>query len=143
MTSDLETKWQFLCERWVRLGYECLTEDERVWFNLRTLIDAVENGGLISYFYNSGADTIGDCRIALRRLDAMDVFARVDAVAALFGSDVPAKVDERNRILDSWPDDSAQDVVLEKMNEGLIPLVSELDSKLDSFLKERGLVAHG
>jgi hypothetical protein len=140
MTPTLESKWHLLCDRWERLGYEALSDDERVWCNLRGLIDAVENGGLISYFYNSGADRLRDCRTALRRLNALDVLARVDDVATLFGSEVPATVDQRNRIIDSWPeDDATRDALLEKVDHELMPLVSHLEFTLVSFLTECGL----
>jgi hypothetical protein len=46
MTSEFESSWQALCARWDQSGYAALSEDERVWFNLRSLIDSVENGGL-------------------------------------------------------------------------------------------------
>ena len=58
MTSDLESGWQSLCLRWERFGNVALSEDEQAWLNLRSLIDSVANGGLISYFYNSGADKL-------------------------------------------------------------------------------------
>jgi hypothetical protein len=31
-----------------RDGYEALTSEEKVWINVRTIIDSTENGGLIS-----------------------------------------------------------------------------------------------
>lgn len=134
MTPDRECKWQLLCDRRKRLGYESLSPDERLWIILRSLIDNVENGGLISYFYNSGADTLPECRNALRRLNALDVLEHVDRVAGLFGADVPTTVEERNRVLDSWRDDDARDALLEEVDEELMPLMRDLDRKLDAFL---------
>src|SRR5947207_6063711 len=138
--SDLQGAWQALCVRWERHGYGALSEDERAWFNLRSLIDFVENGGLISYFYNSGADTLEDCRTALRRLDAHDVLACVERVAGLFGADVPRTVEERNRIIDSWPDGDEHDALLDDVERELMPLVSDLDGKLEAFVSIHGLL---
>jgi hypothetical protein len=73
MTAQLETLWEALCTRCEESGYTALSNDERVWFNIRSLIDSTENGGLISYFCNSGADTLSDCRAALHRLGAQAV----------------------------------------------------------------------
>ncbi len=123
MTSEFESSWQALCARWDQSGYAALSEDERVWFNLRSLIDSVENGGLISYFYNSGADTFEDCRTALRRLNALKILTHVDRVAGLFGADVPRTVDEHNVVIDSWPHDDAHRTLLDEVDAELMPLV--------------------
>lgn len=139
MTSDLESGWQSLCVRWERVGYVALSEDEQAWLNLRSLIDSVENGGLISYFYNSGADRLEDCLTALRRLDAFRVVTCVESVARLFGAPVPRTVDERNRVIDSWPD-GAHDKLLDEVDSELMPLVGDLDRQLESFVSRQGLV---
>jgi hypothetical protein len=143
MTSELESSWHALCARWDQSGYAALSEDERVWFNLRSLIDSVENGGLISYFYNSGADTFEDCRMALRRLNALKILTHVDNVAGLFGADVPRTVDERNAVIDSWPHDDARGMLLDEVDAELMPLVRDLDEQLEFFLVKRGLVDRG
>src|SRR6185369_11395560 len=53
--SDGDRGWKALCDRRKSLGYSALSDGDRVWLNVRWLIDSVENGGLISYFYNSAA----------------------------------------------------------------------------------------
>jgi len=73
VTSDLDGAWQALCLSSERFGYASLSDHERVWLNLGSLIDSVENGGLISYFYNSDADRLADCQSALRLVDAGSV----------------------------------------------------------------------
>jgi hypothetical protein len=143
MTSELESSWHALCVRWDQSGYAALSEDERVWFNLRSLIDSVENGGLISYFYNSGANTFEDCRTALRRLNALKILTLVDRVAGLFGTDVPRTVDERNAVIESWPPDDARGTLLDKVDAELMPLVRDLDEQLEFFVAKRGLVGRG
>ncbi|NUQ78195.1 MAG: DUF4375 domain-containing protein [Polyangiaceae bacterium] len=143
MTSELESSWQALCVRWDQSGYAALSEDERVWFNLRSLIDSVENGGLISYFYNAGADTIEDCRTALRRLNALKILTQVDRVAGLFGADVPRTVNERNAVIDSWLHDDAREMLLGDVDAELMPLVRDLDEQLEFFVVKHGLVGRG
>jgi hypothetical protein len=139
MTANLERAWRDLCTRWDRVGYSSLSVDERAWLHLRSLIDAVENGGLISYFYNSGADRLPDCRAALRDVNALKVLALVDRLAGLFGPDVPGTVEERNQIIDSWPDDDARDALLSSIDDELMPLVRVLNDELESLVVQRGL----
>jgi hypothetical protein len=138
MNSDEHHGWRALCDRWKNAGYSSLSDGERVWLNVRRLIDSVENGGLISYFFNSPADTLSDCRHALRQLGADDVLLRVERVAALFGEQVPPTVAKRNEVIDSWPDDEAYDQLLEQIDDELMPMMSELESKLDAFLVQAG-----
>lgn len=56
MNEATQEMWAELCRRWSEEGYVSLSLPERTWLNARCLIDSVENGGLISWFYNSGAD---------------------------------------------------------------------------------------
>ena len=141
MNSDEHRGWQALCGRRKISGYSSLSDGERVWLNVRWLIDSVENGGLISYFYNSAADTFADCLGALRELSAHDVLLRVEQVAALFGAEVPATVVARNDVIDAWPDDEGRDQLLERIDEELMPMMPELEDQLRTFLIRVGLSA--
>ena len=143
MSFEIQNGWQALCRRWERFGYASLSDAERTWLNCRLLIDSVENGGLISYFYNSGADTLADCLTALRRLDAAAVLACVERVAVLFGPEVPPAVEERNRIINTWPDGDPRDTLLEETDRELMPLVRDLDAKLEAFVARHVLPGRG
>jgi len=139
MNSDEHRGWRALCDRRKSSGYSSLLDGERVWLNVRWLIDSVENGGLISYFYNSAANTFSDCREALLALSAHDVLLRVERIAALFGAVVPTTVVTRNEIMDAWPDDEDQAQLLEQIDEELMPMMSELEDQLRTFLVRAGL----
>jgi hypothetical protein len=140
VTLDLDREWQGLCGRLDDVGYAALSDDERTWLNVRWLIDSIENGGLISYFYNSGADTFLDCRATLDRLGAQTVIAHVDRVAGLFGPEVPLTLEKRNAVIDSWPNDGVRDRILEEVDKQVMPLMHELDDKLKAFLAQTRLV---
>jgi len=139
VTPNLDREWQGLCGRLGDVGYTAISDDERTWLNVRWLIDSVENGGLISYFYNSGADTLLDCRAALAQLGAEAVIAHVDRVAGLFGLEVPLNIERRNAAIGSWPDDGVRDRILEEVDEQVTPLMNELEGKLEAFLARTGL----
>src|SRR5689334_7253837 len=97
--------WHTLCDKWASLGYDKLTQDEKVWLNVRSLIDETENGGVIAYYYNNAADTLPDLIIALNRLNASRVLSQVNLASALFPGGVPDDIDARNKIIASWPED--------------------------------------
>ena len=52
---DFQNDWEKLVDKGFQ-DYNSLTADEKIWLNLGSLISAVDNGGLISHYYNSGAD---------------------------------------------------------------------------------------
>ena len=136
MTSQ---RWDDICQRWGEQGYGALTRPEKTWLNVRSLIDGVENGGIISYFYNSGAGTVADCLDDLTTLGALGVAEQVRRVSSLFPGSVPADLDDRNRIIDSWPDEGVDrdriDDLLQDADAVLMPLMADLEAKLASFLE--------
>lgn len=132
--------WEALCDKYAARGYDSLSPDERLWINIRGLIDATENGGLISFFYNSGADTFPDCLAALDQLAASDVKAQVTRVTALFPEGVPETIEGRNEVINSWNDENEEtDMLLEDVDHNLCELFEELELKLERFLRSRGL----
>lgn len=135
--------WEALCiKRHGSGGYGSLSADEKLWFNIRVLIDLTCNGGLISYFYNSGADTLNDCLAALDRLDAADVRTQVERVAALFGADVPPTVDARSKVINSWPDNDLQrGALLDDVDGKLYDRFHSLEIKLEEFLNSSAVGA--
>jgi len=142
MTTTVEAKWHDVCDRWGRLGYAALTPSERTWLNIRCLIDSIQNGGLISYFYNSGADTLGDCLADLETLGATGVATEVNRVCVLFPEGVPSTLKGRNEIIDSWPEEVGEseiDELLEHVDNTLVPLMAELEAQLSAYLQRSGL----
>lgn len=135
MPSD---RWSDLCDRWGSDGYDSLSRPEKTWLNIRALIDSIENGGVISYFYNSGADTLVDCLEDLRELEADSVRVQVERVAELFPGGVPGEIEARNAVIDSWPDGDIESL-LEEVDDELMPLMSSLEEKLSTFLERNGL----
>ncbi|MBN1511061.1 MAG: DUF4375 domain-containing protein [Phycisphaerae bacterium] len=130
-------RWKAVCDKLACEGYDALTPPERIWVSVRSLIDSTENGGLISYYYNTGADTLPDCLAALDSPGAEDVRRQVERVNALFGRQVPPSLAGRNRIIDSWGDDDERiDAVLTEVDDALQPMFESLETKLDSFPRD-------
>lgn len=135
-----QAKWDQLCNRLNADGYSTFSDAEKVWINTRSLIDFVNNGGTISYFYNSGADNWIDCRLALDALNAPDVRLLVEQVAALFGEKVPGNIEARNAIIESWDADDARNAMLEDVDRKLFGRFDALEAALNMFLVEHGLI---
>jgi hypothetical protein len=136
MNSDSEKQWQDLCRRWSDEGYTALSRNEQTWLNVRALIDSTQNGGLISYFYNSGADTLSDCLEDLKVLEATEILKQVERVCELFPGGVPKDLESRNEMINSWPDgDEKIEALLYEVDDVLMPLMDDLERRLDEFLR--------
>jgi hypothetical protein len=136
MNTDSPKHWQDLCSRWENEGYESLSRNEKTWLNIRGLIDSIENGGLISYFYNSGADTLSDCLADLKALEATEVLAQIERVCDLFAGGVPTDLEARNEVINSWPDgDDAIETLLQEVDEAIMPLMKDLECVLHEHLR--------
>ena len=140
MDETLERRWNEVCERFGKSGYSALSPQEQLWLNVRSLIDSIESGGLVSYFYNSSADTLSDCLSALDELGQGEVKKHVQRVCALFPGGVPKDIGGRNAVINSWDDSDIEvDKLLDGIDETLMPMMAELEAKLTSYLQRCGL----
>ena len=133
-------RWYEVCRKSQVEGYAAMSREERHWLNIRGLIDSIENGGLISYFYNSYSDTLPDCLRALDELGARDVRKQVELVCALFPGGVPGGGEERNEVIRSWADGGPVNALLDEVDERLMPMMPQLEEKLERFLRGSGLL---
>jgi hypothetical protein len=69
------------------------------------------------------------------------VLQEVERVANLFPHGVPESIEERNQIISSWPDGGPHEDVLDEVDDVLMPLMPDLEAKLDAFLHGAGLGA--
>ena len=137
---DTGKSWEALVDKWRQQGHGSLSGPEKVWFNVRALVDAITNGGLVSYYYNSGADTLPDCLIALERIGAVELKSTVERMNALFpGGVVPADLEARNSVISSWPDDGAKDAALERLDNEAMPLLDSVERRLEDYLRRNGI----
>jgi hypothetical protein len=133
--EDWKQSWFQLCDKHDEKGYESLSADERIWFNVRGLIDAIENGGLISFYYNHGTDDLDDTMEDLQKIDAIEVINMLEEVNELFPNGKPSKdIDERNEVIDSW--DGKYEELLESLDERFYDQLQEtLELKLDKVIQ--------
>jgi hypothetical protein len=133
--EDWEKRWNQLFEKYDEKGYLSFSSDERIWFNVRGLIDAIENGGLISFYYNFGADHLDETLEDLKKIDANEVINMLGKVNELFPNGTPPKdIDNRNEVIDSW--DGLYEELLESLDERFFNELQEtLEIKLGKVVK--------
>jgi hypothetical protein len=100
---DFQDHWQYLVNK-ALVNYNSLTRDERVWLNGQSLLDQVDNGGLISHYYNSGADYNQETIQDLQWLGFSKLATLLLRINRLFPGGQPSNdILERNEVIDTWP----------------------------------------
>lgn len=133
--DELKKEWELTINKWSKIGFEALSETEKTWLSLRSLIDSYDNGGLISYYYNSGADDLNYCIKALKKFSESDILSAIERINDLFpNSKVPSDIDDRNDVIDSWPDDDSIDNLLREIDDNLIKSMERLQQKLNNYI---------
>src|SRR5690349_17537249 len=88
--------------REARLGFDALSEAEKVVFCLDKLEQEVNNGGFEQYFRNASGDNAVVTPAALRTLGASQVASIVEKALELFPNQQPSRIrDEREEQMDS------------------------------------------
>jgi hypothetical protein len=137
--EDWQEHWQKLFEKLDKESYSNLTPDERIWYNVRGVIDSISDGGIISFYYNSGADTMEDTLDDLYKINASQVVDQLKKVNLLFpNGKTPRNIDERNEIINSW-NDGEHDHLFELFetldNQFYNELSEDLETKLETVVK--------
>lgn len=100
--SDFQDRWVHIVDKGCN-DYNALTADERIWFSTQALLDAVNNGGLISHYYNSGADHNSETIADLMTLGLPRLANMLIALNELFPGGHPSKdIEERNEVINEW-----------------------------------------
>lgn len=135
---DWKDSWENLVTKCENEGYDKLTSDERVWYNIRSLIDAVDNGGVISFYYNYGANYLNETLEDLKKIEAQEVIGLVEQVNGLFPNSMPPRdIDDRNSIINSWDDEGKDlDALFESVDNRFYELEEELELKLESIVRQ-------
>jgi len=126
---DFQAHWESLVNK-AFADYGSLTRDERVWFNSQSLLGQVDNGGLISHYYNSGADYNQETIEDLQWLGFSKLAGLLIRINGLFPCEQPSTdIDERNQVIDTWPA-GKYDELLEKLDEQFHQKEPELENTL-------------
>lgn len=131
----IDPRWVSLVDKAIE-DYNSLTTQERIWFNTRVLIDAFNNGGLISYYYNSGAENIYDALDDLESLGMSDIVEIINKYNRLLcpNTSVPKNIDERNEYVNKI--DENTDLILENLESNFGNQIVVLENRLKLFLNQ-------
>ena len=142
MTTENKTLIDFQSD-WERLvykgyaDYNSLTKDERIWFNIGCLMGDVENGGLISHYYNSGADRNAETIEDLNFLGFSDIVDLLKVINQRFPNNQPSKdIDERNEVISNWQDEE-YGFRLYEIDQIFFDRESELEQKLIQHIESK------
>lgn len=121
-------------------GYARLSDDEKLWVNVRGLIDLTTDRGIAAYFQSAHADHLEDCMAALEELDAGPIREHLEQVAALFEGPVPRDAAARTAVIQGWDGEDARvESILNAADAELCGFFDELEERLQAFLEESGL----
>ncbi|WP_243345376.1 DUF4375 domain-containing protein [Parabacteroides sp. FAFU027] len=99
---DFQEQWKQLVDKAVS-DFNALSKDERVWFTIEALIGDVDNGGIISHYYNNGATYNAETIEDLESLGFPDLSTLLKRINNYFPKGiVPADIDERNDIIETF-----------------------------------------
>ncbi|CCH55754.1 hypothetical protein BN8_05039 [Fibrisoma limi BUZ 3] len=136
--SDYQQAWEKLVDKGFS-NYESMTPAERIWFNLQTLLDTVDNGGLISHYYNTDADrnreTIEDL-IVFGFPELADLLLSINAWFP--GGHPSLDIEERNDAISNWAE-GQYDSLLEEFDNRFYAMETALESALVNHIEQKGL----
>jgi len=132
---SVDSKWANLVDKAVK-NYNSLTKNERIWFNLRVIIDSVNDGGLISYYYNSGAEkvyeTIEDLQIL--GLEKLATIIKKYNEILFHDTKVPKDINERNEFVSKL--DEKTDSLLQDLESDFQDQLETLEKRLETFINK-------
>lgn len=122
-------------DEWVKVvdkgfcDYSSLTDLERAWFNIQSLISLVSNGGLISYYYNSGANYL------FETIDDLSCFGNEEIAKLLMKinsfflkCDISNEFKKRNEIISNW--DGKYDLIFNDLDKEFFKRSENLEKAL-------------
>ena len=137
---NYQDKWEILCNK-ASKGYDKLSYAERVWVNIQGLIGTVDNGGIISFFYNYDADYYEETIEDLKILGQEKIVCLLEMCAKIFpNSIVPKTIEERNDIINNLPDDGSFDNMYEEINNKFYEYEKELEQILINYLIKNKII---
>jgi len=134
--KQLQNRWNFVAEKAIE-NYSGLERNERAWFNIRCIIDSTINGGLISYYYNNGAENVYDAIQDLKLFDLISIATIIENYNLLLfrGNKVPKNIDKRNEYIETL--EPITEDLLQNLESRLMMLEEEMETKLIEGLRSK------
>lgn len=142
--------WHSLVDRAYKTTpyYQDFSPDERKYFFIGVLDGEVYNGGLHQFFGNSSGDFYRETLGYLQEIGALKTLELLEqGKQILFGdADVPADQDERNEVMQQFPDDDDApepqwSIDLDVVDEAYYENPDDLGEWMERFAESSGLLA--
>lgn len=135
---DFQADWVKICDKGYH-DYKSLTPAERVWYNVECLLGLVQNGGVIGFYCNSGADHVFDTINDLLILGHKDIALILEKMNTLFPNcDIENDFDGRNEIIDnSWDERHSQ--LLDELDAEFFQKDEDLEDTLVQYILKNKL----
>lgn len=135
---NFQDEWEKLVTKGFT-DFQSLTPDERIWFTIESLIGYVDNGGLISHYYNHGADRNKETIDDLETLGFSDIADLLKRINNWFPNGQPSTdVEERNRVISDWEGEE-YDELLEDFDNQFYNREKELEDELIRHIETKVL----
>ena len=135
---DFQDDWEKLVDNGFK-DYNSLTADERIWFNVEALIGQVDNGGLISHYYNSGADRNKETIEDLTTLGFTNIADLLKQINSWFPNEQPSTdIEDRNEVISNWQQ-GKYDELLDAYDNKFYEKEKELENKLVQHIERKVL----
>lgn len=134
---DFQGAWEKLVEKRFEKGLISLTNEEKIWYTSEVLIIDIQNGGLISHFYNGGADNLWETLKSLEQLNCNSLIEKINLIKDYFPDrTVSTDIYERNEVISTWSDDIGNAIEkIEKENPTTQALAIDLENKIYDYIK--------
>ena len=130
--DPIHKKWCTINDKAVN-NYSLLSDNERVCFSLRLLIDAVSNGGIVGFYCNHSGEKMSEVLYDLEVAGCFDVVKRLAELNGFFpNSIVPKDINERNKCMEMW--NKKQDEALENFDEWFYSISDKLEEKYKELI---------
>lgn len=129
-----QERWNTLTGQVEREGLYSLNQDERLWYNVRSLIDTAEDGGLLSFYLTEHADRMDELMRDLKRLEAQPALDILEEINTQFHEGFPPQtLEEREQAIEAW-DEDLFDTLLDRLDDDFYEYLNNLESLLDPIV---------
>jgi len=115
--------------------YYSLTQEEKAVYNLKSIYDAVNGAGLLSYYQSYAGGYASDALDNLYSVGMEEIAAIIDSANAIFPECMPPEdTEERLEIIDEW--EGEYDALFDEWTEEILEFAPPLMCELERLIEE-------
>ena len=115
--------------------YYSLTQEEKTVYNLKSIYDAVNGAGLLSYYQGFAGGYASDALDDLYSVGMDEIAAIIESANAIFPECMPPEdTEERLEIIDEW--EGEYDALFDEWTEEILEFTPPLMCELERLIEE-------